>query len=118
MLTKFGEEIRIMRIRKKETLGGMAKGIGVSSAFLSKVENGFAKPSEKVVEGIITYYKLSEKEAQRLRELAENERKYGSIVDFRKYSQQDGELLYKFAQAIDKLSDEEKQDISKIIQRK
>ena len=47
MLTNFGKFCRKLRIDKGELLYDMAQRLKVSSAFLSKVENGKAKPPEE-----------------------------------------------------------------------
>ena len=38
--TKFGEFMRVLRVRHHEVMGDVAKLLGVSTPFLSAVENG------------------------------------------------------------------------------
>lgn len=38
--TRFGEFVRILRIKRHEVMGDMAKVLGVRIPFLSAVENG------------------------------------------------------------------------------
>ena len=44
MVNSFGKFCRRLRIDRGELLADMANRLGVSSAFLSKVENGGKKP--------------------------------------------------------------------------
>ncbi len=52
MLTEFGKAIRKIRLDKGEILKDMAKRLGISSAFLSAVENGRKNVPEN---GLIRY---------------------------------------------------------------
>ncbi|OCQ23403.1 hypothetical protein A7985_05540 [Pseudoalteromonas luteoviolacea] len=59
MLTKFGMAIRKIRIDRNMKLGDMAKGLGVTSAYLSAVENGKKKLTNDFVSKIADYLDLS-----------------------------------------------------------
>lgn len=61
-VTPLGKFLRKIRIDHDERLYDMAKKVGVSSAFLSSVENGHKKASDALVDNIITIYKLDEKQ--------------------------------------------------------
>lgn len=62
MATNLGKFLRILRIKKGETLKNMADNLNVSSAFLSAIENGKKKMPETMVNNIITQYNLSSSE--------------------------------------------------------
>lgn len=57
--TRFGEFVRILRIRRHEVMGDMAKKLGVKSSFLSAVENGKKNVPEDWVEKLVAGYALS-----------------------------------------------------------
>ena len=59
MVNNFGKFCRKLRIDRSELLYDMAKKLGVSSAFLSKVENGKKKPPKEWRELIIDLYDLN-----------------------------------------------------------
>jgi transcriptional regulator with XRE-family HTH domain len=51
-----GKFLRRLRKRKAKSLKGAAPEIGVSHAYLSKLENGAQSPSDEVLERLATYY--------------------------------------------------------------
>lgn len=58
----FTQFLRKIRKDNHEVLGDMASKLGISSAFLSRVENGLTQPSERLISGVIEVYKLTGKE--------------------------------------------------------
>ena len=66
MANNFGKFCRKLRIDKDELLYDMAGKLGVSSAFLSKVENGRKKPPKEWREILIDSYELNAKQVQEL----------------------------------------------------
>ena len=65
-VSALGKELRIMRMDRGELLKDMAAKIGVTSAYLSAVENGNKKPTHELVEKICYAYGLDEIQAQTL----------------------------------------------------
>lgn len=59
MLTDFGKTCRKLRIDNDELLLDMAIYLGVSAAFLSKVENGKAKPPIEWKDKIVSRYHIT-----------------------------------------------------------
>lgn len=59
MLTDFGKTCRKLRIDNDELLLDMANYLGVSAAFLSKVENGKAKPPIEWKDKIVSRYHIT-----------------------------------------------------------
>lgn len=57
-LSRFGVFCRKLRLENRELLYDMAEKLGVSSAFLSKVENGKGKPPADWRQKIISFYNL------------------------------------------------------------
>ena len=60
MLTKFGKELRKIRIENDEILKDMADKLNVTAAYLSAVENGNRKVPDAWVNTIVTKYTLSD----------------------------------------------------------
>ena len=60
MLTKFGKELRKIRIENDEILKDMADKLNVTAAYLSAVENGNRKVPDAWVNTIVTKYNLSD----------------------------------------------------------
>lgn len=54
--------LRKIRKENHEVLGDMSCRLGISSAFLSRVENGLTQPSERLISSVIEVYKLTGKE--------------------------------------------------------
>lgn len=62
MLTKFGKQLRKIRIENDQKLKDMADKLGVTVAYLSAVENGNRKVPDTWLHIIATEYKLNEQE--------------------------------------------------------
>lgn len=105
MITKFGKFCRKLRIDNGELLYDMADKLGVSSAFLSKVENGKKKPPMEWKKKICSNYTLT-KEAQKELEEALYEAKNNDSIDISGYSLSDKELMWSFARKFDTLDKE------------
>ncbi len=60
--TKFGELMRIWRIRNHEVMGDVAKMLGVKTPFLSAVETGKKNVPENWFDMIVNHYELSPEE--------------------------------------------------------
>ena len=60
--TRFGEFVRILRIKRHEVMGDMAKVLGVRIPFLSAVENGKKNVPADWADKLISHYNLSSEE--------------------------------------------------------
>lgn len=114
-MNEFAKFTRTLRLENDEHLGHMAKKIGVSSAFLSRVENGLAKPSEKILRGICQNYSLSQKQIESFEKIVEDARQKISLSSLPQSKQQ---LIIRFAQSIDKFDDNDLKELEEIISRK
>ena len=65
--TKFGEFVRVLRIKHHEVMGDMAKVLGASLPFLSAVENGKKNVPTEWIEKIVAHYDLTDAEKRSLR---------------------------------------------------
>ena len=69
--TKFGEYMRILRIKHHEVMGDIAKLLGVTLPFLSADENGRKNVPSEWVEKIVEHYSLKEEDVSELLEAIE-----------------------------------------------
>ena len=69
--TKFGELMRILRIKHHEVMGDMAKVLKVSVPFLSAVENGKKNVPPNWINLLAIHYELGEEEVERLSNAAD-----------------------------------------------
>lgn len=60
--TKFGEFMRVLRVQHHEVMGDVAKLLGVSTPFLSAVENGRKNVPNEWFDIIAEHYALSDDE--------------------------------------------------------
>ena len=67
MITEYGKFLRKLRIDQGQILKTMAEKLGVSSAFLSAVENGKKKIPKTWEEKLVKEYKLDEEQLAELR---------------------------------------------------
>lgn len=114
MTTKFGKIIKKIRIDNDELLGDMASKIGVSTAFLSKVENGLSKPSDKVVNQIIFKYGIQGIEKEKLEEAAA-EQQNGYLINFSGLNAKEKRLTIQFAQELPNMNTENIRAIQNIL---
>ncbi|MDC7289574.1 helix-turn-helix domain-containing protein [Blautia schinkii] len=102
MVNNFGKFCRKLRIDKNELLYDMAAKLGVSSAFLSKVENGKKKPPQEWRNLLIEKYDL---EGQKIRELDKcifEAQNYNSI-DMSGWKEDDRMMMLSFARKFSNL---------------
>ena len=69
--TKFGELVRILRIKQHELMGDMAKRLNVTLPFLSAIENGKKNVPAELIRKIVESYHLSQEEEKELFQTAE-----------------------------------------------
>ena len=113
MVTELGKFLRKLRIEKGELLYDMAQTLGVSSAFLSKVENGKKKPPMKWKEIIAQKYNLTEGELHEFSEKFFDAVNTDSI-DLSWYQEDDRELMLSFAREFNPL---DKRAIKKMLKK-
>jgi transcriptional regulator with XRE-family HTH domain len=70
--TKFGEFMRILRIKNHEIMGDIAKLLGVSTPFLSAVENGKKNIPAEWFDILVKHYNLTDEELTELSNAIEN----------------------------------------------
>ena len=69
--TKFGEILRVLRIKNHEVMGDTSKLLNVSAAFLSSVETGKKNVPEGWYDILVKHYNLGDKEKDELSQAIE-----------------------------------------------
>lgn len=115
MTTPLGKLLRKLRIEKDEYLRDMAGRLNITSSYLSAIENGKRRMPMDYIEKIREIYGLGQEELAQLREAASYEQqkaeiKLQSVSEERKYA------ALSFARNFDKLSDEQLEEIRRIIE--
>ncbi len=77
--TKFGEELRVLRTRRHQSMKQMADVLGVTKSFLSAVETGRKRIPEKWIDILTDYYHLKPYRRQLLEQAAEASKSYIKI---------------------------------------
>lgn len=106
MVTQLGIFLRKLRLDSGEIMKDMAKKLGVSSSFLSAVENGKKKMPDSWYDTIVRVYNLNEKEQEDLIKAIEESQK--SIeIDLEDLSNEKRRLAFSFARKLENLNEEE-----------
>ena len=115
--TKFGEFVRILRVKNHEVMGDMAKVIGASLPFLSAVENGKKNVPAEWVEKIVTHYGLTNSEKQELKSAIEESRTQYQITPVNAGIKQRRAAM-QFARSFDEMDDETATKILELLSKK
>lgn len=116
MLTRFGRFCRKLRIDNSELLFDMAQRLSVSSAFLSKVENGKSKPPIEWKETIVSLYDLGAEQATELCESIDEARKK-TTINISSMSPDDQDMMFAFARKLDSMNENEKNKIKQMLNK-
>ncbi len=116
MLTSIGRFLRKLRIDNGEILKEMADALGVSSAFLSAVENGKKKMPTSWFEKLKSIYSFTKDEAEALR-VAVIETNDVVELDLQNVTDRNRALAISFAREFDSLDDERSKEIMRILKR-
>ena len=106
MLTKVGKLLRQIRLNNDEILRDMAKKLGVTSAFLSAVENGKKKMPKTMRNKIVEKYELIGDEVTNLDD-AIMESNDSVEINIKAMSDAKKGLAVSFARSFEELSDED-----------
>ncbi|MCR5662529.1 MAG: helix-turn-helix domain-containing protein [bacterium] len=116
MITSLGKFLRKLRIDKGELLRDMAQKLGVSSSFLSAVENGKKKMPEAWLRKFRELYCLTDSQFCDLKE-AVNESVDAISLNMSGASPQARSLAITFARRFDSLDDKSRQKILHILNK-
>ncbi len=114
--TKFGEFVRILRIKHHEVMGDMAKFLGVSLPFLSAVENGKRNVPKEWIDKISTHYDLTAGECREL-ERAVEESKTQYKINTTSAGECQRRAAMQFARSFDRMDDETAMKILELLSK-
>ena len=114
MITSVGKFLRRLRIDKGEILRTMAQTLGVSSAFLSAVENGKKKLPDAWLPKLQASYNLSSEQMEELKQAIIESRDTVEL-DMRNTSEDNRRLAVSFARRFDSLDEETSKKLFSIL---
>ncbi len=114
--TKFGEFVRILRIKHHEIMGDMARMLGTSLPFLSAVETGKKNVPQEWVKKIVAYYNLNEQEEKNLLQSIEDSKTQMKLSLINSSNQKRNAAL-QFARSFEDMDDETANKIMEILER-
>ena len=117
MLTSIGRFLRKLRIDHGEILKDMADALGVSSAFLSAVENGKKKMPEGWIEKLKSIYSFTAEQAEEL-QAAVIDTNDAVELNLQNATPGNRALAISFAREFDSLDDETSKKIFEILKRR
>ena len=117
MYTKFGEFVRVLRIKNHQVMGDMAKLLGTTTPFLSAVENGRKNVPKDWVNIISDHYGLSDDSRNELEEAIEESR-LQTKIDMKDSSDMQRKVALQFARTFDDIDDETAEKIIALLRKK
>lgn len=117
MRTEIGNFFMKLRLLRKERLKDMAEFLGVSSAFLSAVENGKKSMPEAWISKIQTEYNLTEDQLDDMKNAALNSQNTITI-NMENATSSNKDLAVSFARQFDEIDDETSKLIINILKNK
>lgn len=117
MYTKFGEFVRVLRIRHHQVMGDMANILGTTTPFLSAVENGRKNVPKEWASVITREYNLTDIEKDELVNAIE-ESKLQTKIDMKDSSLMQRKVALQFARSFDDIDDETAEKIINLLQKK
>ena len=114
--TRFGEYMRILRVKHHEVMGDIAKLLGVSTPFLSAVENGKKNVPAEWFAVIAEHYDLTDEEQSELREAIENS-KTQIKLNLSGFSAYQREAALQFARSFGDIDENTAQKILELLKR-
>ncbi len=115
MITSFGKFLRNLRMDNGEILKTMAEKLGVTSSFLSAVENGKKKIPLDWIDRIVSLYSLTDKQRSKIQD-AYYETNECVEIGLSQLNQNQRELAFSFARRLNNFSDEELDKLQKIFE--
>ncbi|MDO4467701.1 MAG: helix-turn-helix transcriptional regulator [Bacillota bacterium] len=115
--TKFGEYIRILRIKNGESMKNTAELFNVSVPFVSAVENGKKSIPETWFKTLVMHYQLDENESIELREAIDNS-KTNVKIDLSKALGVKREMAMQFQRSFNDIDDDTALKIIKLLEKK
>lgn len=114
MSTGFGKFCKKLRLENNEILYDMSSRLNVSSAFLSKVENGKAKPPVKWKQTIANEYNLDKNQISELSQYIDEARE-NPIINLKDLSSDDRDMMLKFARKLNDMDEASKRKFKELL---
>lgn len=114
--TRYGEFIRVLRIKHHEIMGDTAKLLGCMVSFVSSVENGKKNVPENWAPILIEHYHLSEDEAKELYAAIEDSKTQVKL-NLTSATNPQRKLAVRFQRSFEKLDDETANAIMKLLNK-
>lgn len=114
MSTKLGKFCKELRLENEEVLYDMAHRLNVSSAFLSKVENGKAKPPINWKTDIAREYNLEKDKIDLLCQYIDEARE-NTVINLKDMSVDDRDMMLKFARKLNAMDEESKNKFKELL---
>ncbi|MBR1676365.1 MAG: XRE family transcriptional regulator [Clostridia bacterium] len=114
--TKYGEFMRILRVRFHEVMGDTAKLLEVKIPFVSAVESGKKNVPEEWIPKLIEHYHLNEGEQQELMAAIE-ESKTQMKINLFSASDSQRRLAVQFQRSFENLDDDTVEAIMKLLEK-
>lgn len=106
MASKFGKELRKIRVDYEDSINDMAKKLGISMSYLSAIEAGKRNIPSDMVSKIISSYKLNKERSEILKQ-SEVESAKQIDIDLSTVSIEQRKLVFALSRKINDISDEE-----------
>ncbi|WP_317855970.1 helix-turn-helix transcriptional regulator [Chakrabartyella piscis] len=116
MITSFGKILRKIRIDNNEILKDMAEKLGVTSSFLSAVENGKKKIPDGWLNTIFTSYNLTIVQKKEL-EFAYSETNDSLKISFDGLAPENKELAFSFARKLNNFDSKDIEQLKTLLER-
>lgn len=116
MLTELGKELRKIRINNNEILKDMASKLGITSAYLSAIENGKREPTNKFMETLFSMYNISSEDKKNLTQAFQSTIDNISI-NLSNQTQEHKDLGLVFARKFDGLTQDQINKLIKILNK-
>lgn len=117
MTTALGRFLRKLRIDSSEILKDMAIKLGVSSAFLSAVENGKKKMPDSWIKKLETIYALTKEQTEQLN-IAIIETNNIIEINLQNVNSEDRELAISFAREFNSIDAKTREQLMKILKQR
>ena len=114
MLTKFGKEMRKLRIDAHMTIAKMAEKIDMCAATISLIERGNHNINPKVLNKILSVFDLPESRKEHLKRLAYESNK-SITIDLSNSHDKSKELVATFATRFEALNEDDIRQIMEIL---
>jgi transcriptional regulator with XRE-family HTH domain len=114
MLTLFGKFCRKLRIDSGELLKGMADKLGVTSSYLSAVENGKRSVPQEWVSKLTELYSLDDKQYIELKDAVQKSQ-LNLKVDLKDFNSEEKNLMMAFAREFKELGEDDRDTIKNIL---